>query len=617
MRDIAKELGLLNEWLAQGGLDPAVRAELAELKERYEADPNGDAAEGIADRFFRFMEFGTAGMRGVMGAGSNRINIHTIRKISQGYANYLNELAKGKGRPAKVAIAYDNRRHSDLYAFESAMVFVANGIEAHIFGRLSATPLLSYAARQLKTDGGVVVTASHNNKAYNGYKIYDNHGCQCMPDDAERVAAMIDEVDMWGGVNCISDKYAAVAGDETAYTGATPGVLGRMKRAAAAEPLLEIIPEDMERSYIERVLAESQRPGSLADISAVYTALNGAGSVPVQAILKKAGIGGLHMVKEQEHPDPDFTTAPEPNPEKAEALKLGLELCEKLKADGQAPDILIGTDPDADRLGAAILHQDQYVRLTGNQVGILILDHIIACRETDGRMPKRPVFITTIVSTPITGKMAEKHGVEARNVLTGFKNIGDQINKLEVSGEEERYIFGFEESCGYCSGHYCRDKDAQNAALLLLEAAAMQKKKGRTLLDRIDELYQEHGCYIDGLEELVRPGEKGMHEIAAIMSALRREEARAAFSAGVASYTDYLKQECTVYASGVARTEPVTDVPPSDVVEFALADGCRVLARPSGTEPKLKIYYTGVGPTETAANEAISRMKREIEGIIG
>jgi len=599
--EITKELATLEEWLSHEELDSLARAELEELKKSYAADPDGGAADEIQDRFYRFMEFGTAGMRGVMGAGSNRINIHTIRKISQGYADYLNEITAGSGRPAKVAIAYDNRRYSDLFSFESACVFVANGIEVHLFGRLSATPLLSYTARELGTDGGVVVTASHNNKAYNGYKIYDSHGCQCMPDDAGRVATLIDEVDMWKGIKTVAEKYAAEDSDETAYEGATPGVLGRIKRAAAAEELLQIISGDMEQSYIDRVLAESKTPGILKDIKAVYTPLNGAGSVPVQAILKKAGIGELILVKEQEYPDPDFTTAPEPNPEKAEALDLGLKLCSKLKDEGGAPDILIGTDPDADRLGAAVFHEGEYVRLTGNQAGVLMLDYIITCREEAGTMPDRPMFITTIVSTPITGEMAAKHGADTLKVLTGFKNIGYQMNKLEAKGEINRYIFGFEESCGYCSGHYCRDKDAQNAALLLLEAAGAQKRLGRTLLDRVAELYEEYGCYLDGLDELVRPGEKGMHEIAAIMAKLRLPEARDCFSSEVTGFKDYLSED-----------PPMT----SDVVEFELEDGCRILARPSGTEPKLKIYYTGVGPTEEAAEAAISRMKQEIAGIV-
>ena len=599
--DIKKELILLDEWLEHEELDPPVRAELLALKEDY-LNGKRDASEQINDRFYRFMEFGTAGMRGIMGAGPNRINIHTIRKITQGYAEYLNEITEDKVEPAKVAIAYDNRLHSDLFALEAALVFIANGIETYLFSRLSATPLLSYAARELGTDGGVVVTASHNNKHYNGYKIYDSNGCQCMPDDAEKVAEHVDEVDMWNGVKTLSDLYPPADGDETAYKGATEGVFGRMKRISVEEPLLKIIHEDMECSYIDRVLEEGFTPGAMKDLRVVYTPLNGAGLVPVQAILKKSEISELTVVTEQEFPDPNFTTAPEPNPEKPEALRLGLELCEKLKGEGKAPDILIGTDPDADRLGSAILHGGKYIQLTGNQVGMLILDYVVSCRQTAKKMPDRPIFVTTIVSTPITGKMAKKHDIETRLVLTGFKNIGDQINKLEAAGEESRYIFGFEESCGYCSGTYCRDKDAQNAALLLLEAAGVLKQSGKTLLDRIDELYIEYGYYLEGLDEFVRPGEKGMHEIAEMMAKLREADVQNAFGSKVTGVIDY--------SNGIG------DVPASNVLQFDFSDGCRLLARPSGTEPKLKIYYTGVGPTEEEAKKAITRMKREIAEMI-
>jgi phosphoglucomutase len=604
MDEITKELAEMNDWLAQEGLDPPVRAELEALKVRYEAAP-GDAeiADEIGDRFYRFMEFGTAGMRGVMGAGPNRINIHTIRKISQGYAEHLAAKTAGAGRPPKVAIAYDNRRNSDLFAFESACVFVANGVETYLFKQLSATPLLSYAARALGTDGGVVVTASHNNKIYNGYKIYDDHGCQCMPEEAEQVAEKIDSVDMWRGVRTISDRYAGPGAD----------VLARMESAAANEALLILIDTSMEDEYVEQVLSTSLTPGALADLGVVYSPLNGTGARPVRRLLAQAGIGSLELVAEQTEPDPDFTTAPEPNPEKPEALKLGLDLCRRLQAEGRPPDLLIATDPDADRLGAAILHGGDYVRLTGNQVGVLILDYVINCRERDTHMPSRPIFVTTIVSTPLTGEMAEKHGIELRKVLTGFKNIGDQMNRLESAGEENRYIFGFEESCGYLSGTYARDKDAQNAALMLLEAAGVLKQRGKTLLDRVEELYAEYGYYLDGLDELVRPGEKGMLEIKSIMAKLRSPGILDAFSAVVRCTADYHSGERTEYKlGGVVKKYPIVDVPESDVIEFDLADGCRILARPSGTEPKLKIYYTGVGPNEAAAVKAIDRMKAEI-----
>lgn len=612
MDDYLKEL---KEWLAQGALDPAVRAELESLKARVEANPQDADAQGeLSDRFYRFMEFGTAGMRGVMGGGPNRINIHTVRKISQGYAEYLNEaFGEGGTRIPSVAIAYDNRRNSDLFAFESACVFVANGIETYLFARISATPLLSFAARALGTDGGVVCTASHNNKAYNGYKIYDNQGCQCMPDDAAKVAAKIGLVDLWSGVKTVSGNYPqAPEGADAGYFH-TPGVFARMNAAAKNEPLLHLVGSEMEDAYTARVFAESRTPGALAAVSAVYTPLNGAGYLLTNHILTQGGIGKLVVVPEQRDPDPDFTTCPEPNPEKRAALEYGLALCEKLRSVGEAPDLLIGTDPDADRLGTAVFHDGAYRQLSGNQVGVLLFDYLITCRERDGSMPARPVFITTIVSTPLTGRMAQKHGIETRKVLTGFKNIGDQMNGLDAEGGVERYVFGFEESCGYLSGTYARDKDAQNAALLLLEAAGALKQRGKTLVDRLEEIYGEYGYFIDGLDELVRPGEKGMHEIQEIMTKMRAPEALSAFSAEVTGTADYqARMRCAFKPGGCAETEAITNVPPSDVVEFDLADGCKILARPSGTEPKCKIYYTGVGPTEDAARKAIERMKGEM-----
>ena len=602
MDEIAKELEEMDDWLAQESLDPQVRSELEALKARYDAAPDDEKViEEIGDRFYRFMEFGTAGMRGVMGAGPNRINIHTIRKISQGYAKHLVAKTAGSGEPPKAAIAFDNRRNSDLFAFEAACVFVANGVRTYLFRQLSATPLLSYTARVLGTDGGVVLTASHNNKEYNGYKIYDSHGCQCMPEEAELVSNRIDDVDMWKDIKTVSDLY----------TGADAKT--RMENAAAGEELLSLIDISMEDDYIEEVLQTSLTSNALANLNVVYTPLNGTGARPVQNILAKAGVGSLSVVPEQVDPDPDFTTAPEPNPEKPAALKLGLDLCKKLQSEGNAPDVLIATDPDSDRLGSAILHNGEYVRLSGNQVGVLIFDYVINCRERDNKMPQDPVFVTTIVSTPITGEMADKHDIEMRKVLTGFKNIGDQMNKLEDDGEEGRYIFGFEESCGYLSGIYARDKDAQNASLMLLEAAGVLKQENKTLLDRMEELYLEYGYYLDGLDELVRPGEKGMLEIKEIMAKLREPEFRDAFSSDVCCMADYHTGERSEYKDdGVVKMFPIVDVPESDVVEFDFSDGCRILARPSGTEPKLKIYYTGVGPNELAAEEAIERMKAEV-----
>lgn len=598
----------LEEWLAQPTLDAPVRAELTALYDKYMENPNdAEVQAAINDRYYTEMVFGTAGMRGVMGAGPNRISIHTIRKISQGYAEHIvaSAVAAGRSGPS-VVIAHDNRKDSGLYAFESACVFAANGVKAYLYDVLSATPLLSFSVRRLGTDGGVVVTASHNNKDYNGYKIYDHFGCQCMPDEAEEVAARIAGVDIWTGPKTNAEKYGKRA-DSAA---------DRIRIAADTDPLIEIVPGEIIDEYIAAVIAESKQRGACRGLQAVYTPLNGAGNKLVRRILEEAGIGGLHVVKEQEDPDPNFTTCPIPNPEKPEALGLALGLARDLAADGDAPDIVFGTDPDADRLGAMVRHDGDYTRLSGNQVGVLIFDYIIRMREDAGTMPDSPVFITTIVSTPLTSAMAAKHSIETRKVLTGFKNIGDQMNRLEAAGEEDRYIFGFEESCGYLSGRYARDKDSQNAALLICEAAGLLKREGKTLVDRLEEVYSEYGYFIDGLEELVRPGEAGMHEIAAIMSRLREDDMLGAFSVGVSTRVDYLSGERADYGEGAPVLSKVTGIPSSDVIEFELKDGCSVLARPSGTEPKLKFYYTGVGSSEAEAEARIADMKAEMGSVI-
>ena len=598
----------LESWLAVEQLDPCVREELEALKEAYDKDNNDEnVLEQINDRFYMDMEFGTAGMRGIMGAGPNRINVHTIRRISQGFADYINDKAKKENiAEPSIAIAYDNRKNSDLFAYEAACVFVANGVKTHLYDRISATPLLSFTVREICTTAGVVLTASHNNKDYNGYKIYNGYGCQCMPDEAELVSAKIDEVDIWTGVSTISDKYKEFEGS----------VCELVAHAAKQEELLVIIPHEFEEKYCQLVLAESGVKGACEDLTAVYTPLNGTGNKLVRKILEDVNIKSLNIVKEQENPDPAFPTCPEPNPEKIEALKLALEMCQQMQKDGNPPDILIGSDPDGDRLGSMILHGGEYVRLTGNQVGVLLLDYVINCREQAGTMPDAPVFITTIVSTPITGEIAKKHGIETRKVLTGFKNIGDQMNALERDGETERYIFGFEESCGYLSGRYARDKDAPNAALLLCEAAGVCKANKKSLLDRMEELYEEYGYYIDDIDEFVRPGEQGMIEIASIMEEVRGENVLSLFSADVVSKVDYENGKKIDYTENGPKESTISGIPSSNVVEFVLSDGCKILMRPSGTEPKLKAYYTGVGTTAAEAHEKITQMKEVIKGIV-
>jgi len=462
----------LNEWLSMKNLDSELRAELEELLAEAEREgESGPAHDEIEDRFYRDLEFGTAGLRGVLGAGSNRMNTPNVRRASQGFAEHLNEKvrAAGEGRPAKAAIAYDSRRCSELFAFETAAVFAANGIETYLFGRLSATPLLSYTVRELGCDGGVVVTASHNPKEYNGYKIYSSTGCQCLTDETSRIAACIESIDMNTGIRTVADKYE----------GDTAG----RRAAAASEPLLHIIPDDFEDKYIEAVLEHTpeHRGIDISNLKAVYTPLNGAGNIPVRSALAKIGVGEVTVVPEQELPDPEFTTCPYPNPEKPEALARGLALAEKLRDDGDAPDLLIATDPDSDRTAIAVYDSGEYVLISGNQLGVLLFDFAIRRNKELGTFTDDKILVTTIVSTPLVSLMAADEGVEVRKVLTGFKNIGKVMDDLARVGEVGRYLFGFEESCGYLTGTQVRDKDAIDTSVMVCAAAALLQVRGQDL----------------------------------------------------------------------------------------------------------------------------------------
>ncbi|MDR2163494.1 MAG: phospho-sugar mutase [Clostridiales Family XIII bacterium] len=578
---MADSIAKLDEWLGLPDLTDDMRAELEHLKERYDVGDE-DAAAEIEDRFYRDLEFGTAGLRGVLGAGSNRMNILIVRRATQGYAEHIMAESAMRGRAMpRAAIAFDNRRNSDLFAFEAACVFVANGIETHLYGKLSSTPMLSWTIRELDCDGGVVVTASHNAKQYNGYKIYDSKGCQCLEAAAKDVAERISRVAIADGAKTVAGKY-------------TGELAERVAAAAGTEELLHVIPDSFETVFVDRVReAASLRTGVASDLSVVYTPLNGTGSVPVRKVLADIGVGNVEIVPEQQDPDPDFSTCAEPNPEKEKALKLGLDLCRRRRDEGAPPDLLIGTDPDCDRVGCAVYDGTDYVRLTGNQVGVLMFDYIAETRAEEGLMPDRPVMVTTIVSTPLTLAIADRLRVTTERTLTGFKYIGDRMSHLADSDEEGRFIFGFEESCGYCAHTLVRDKDGVGTSMLLCEMAGYYKGLGKTLLDRLYEIYKTYGYYIDSLEEFVRPGKEGMNEIRDAM-----ERARAIIPGGahsIAKVTDYL---------------PGGALPPSNVIQYDMNGGGRIMLRPSGTEPKLKVYYSALCESEDDAESALAALKR-------
>ena len=521
-------------WKEKAVDDPDLTAELSTVTEEKE----------IFERFYRDLEFGTGGLRGVIGAGTNRMNIYVIRRATQGLCNYL----KSTDLPQSIAIGYDSRIKSDLFAREAARVIAANGLTAFIYPRLEPTPALSWAVRYLGCGAGVCVTASHNPAKSNGYKVYGSDGCQITLDVAAAVLKEISALDMFDDVKLITEEEGRAAG----------------KIITIGESCLE--------AFLDAVQQRSLSDGSKLDLKVVYTPLNGAGLECVRKILTRIGITDVTVVPEQEHPDGHFPTCPYPNPEIREAMETGLALCRKVK-----PDLLLGTDPDCDRMGVAVPEGDDYRLITGNEMGVLLLDYICRKRLENGNMPRNPVAVTTIVSTDMADAVAADYGVELRRVLTGFKFIGEQIALLEEAGELDRYIFGFEESYGYLSGGHVRDKDAVNASMLCCEMTAWYKSRGMTLAQAMDALYEKYGFYRNDLASFTFEGAEGMQKMAVIMENLRNHPPKDLDRKAVTRVVDY--------------QAGINNLPRSNVLEFQ-TDCAKVLVRPSGTEPKVKVYLS-------------------------
>ena len=500
----------------------------------------------IEDAFYRNLEFGTGGLRGVIGAGTNRMNIYMVRKASQGLSNYLN---KRFSNPS-IAVSYDSRIKSTLFANTAAEVFAANGIKVHIYKELMPTPCLSWAVRELHCSAGIMVTASHNPSKYNGYKVYGEDGCQITTKAAEDILAEIDALDVFDDV-----KH----GDYQKFLN---------------EDKIEIIKDDVYTKFIERVKQETLLVDEKIDksVKIIYSPLHGTGLKPVTRILKECGYTDVIVVKEQEEPDGNFTTCPYPNPEIKEAMQVGIEYAKKYSAD-----LLIATDPDCDRVGIAVKGKDDYVLLSGNQVGVLLLDYICSQRVKHNRMPKDPVAIKTIVTTDMAGVIAEHYGVKIKEVLTGFKFIGEQILYLEREGKESSYIFGFEESYGYLSGGFVRDKDAVNGVFLIAEMFAFYKSQGISLLEKLDELYKTYGFYSNYLNSYEFEGISGFKKMQSLMSNFRTD---------FQSFANFKILNVIDYKKGI------DDLPKSDVLKMFLSDGVTLVIRPSGTEPKLKVYVS-------------------------
>lgn len=539
--------------------------------------------EEIYDRFYRELEFGTAGLRGVIGAGTNRMNVYTVRRATQGLCNYLNKQYKN----AAVAIAYDSRIKSELFAREAARVIAANGITAYITTELQPTPFLSFAVRELHCQSGIVITASHNPSKYNGYKCYGEDGCQMTDVAAGKVYDEIQEVDAFTGVKlCGFDEGLDSGGIR---------LIG--------EPVLE--------SYLKNVQEQSINPGVCMDsgLKVVYTPLNGAGNKLVRQVLFRTGVEDVLIVPEQERPDGNFPTCPYPNPEFKEALQLALDMAKEVK-----PDLVLATDPDSDRVGIAVKDGDDYRLMTGNETGLMLIDYILSCRKANGTLPERPVAVKSIVTSEMVGRICQKYGCELRNVLTGFKYIGEQILNLEKDGEADRFVFAFEESYGYLAGTYCRDKDAVVASMLICEMAAYYRKQGKSLVDVITGLYEEFGYYQNTILNFAFEGAAGMQKMQDIMQNLRQNPPKEVAGLKVVRIADYQASEIRDLVSG--GVTPIT-LPKSNVLSYSLAGGPAAIVRPSGTEPKIKVYVTSVGKTLKDAKEITKTLGGEMTALLG
>lgn len=562
-------------WLRQAKDDADLVSELKNI--------SGNENE-IYERFYTELKFGTAGLRGVIGAGTNRMNIYTVRRATQGLANFLN----AKYENPSVAISHDSRIKADLFAREAARVLGANGIKVYISTELQPTPVVSFAVRELKTQAGIMVTASHNPAKYNGYKCYGSDGCQMTDVNANAVFDEIGKLDYFG------DAIKLIGFEEGLESG-----------------IIEWIGDDLYERYLAKVQEQSVRPGVCKDsgLKVVYSPLNGAGNKLVRKIFDRIGIDNVIVVPEQELPDGNFTTCPYPNPEIKEALTLGLALCEKEQAD-----LLIATDPDSDRVGIAVKTENGYRLMSGNETGIMLMNYVLSGRKALGTLPENPVAVKTVVTSKLVEKVCEKYGCELKTVLTGFKYIGEQILLLEQKGEEKRYVFGFEESYGYLAGSYVRDKDAVVASMLICEMAAYYRTQGKSLNEVMNELYDEFGYYFNKTEAFEFDGSAGMQRMAEIMSGMRNAHPKEIAGYKVEVASDYLN---SVTKDMVTGAEEVIDLPKSNVLAYSLAGGGAAIVRPSGTEPKIKVYITSVGKSESDAREIADRMIQSMVQTLG
>ncbi|ANS76131.1 phosphoglucomutase [Paenibacillus yonginensis] len=559
-------LDKVQSWLEDANIDEATKQELRELE--------GNAAE-LEDRFYKDLEFGTGGLRGVIGAGSNRMNRYTVGRATQGFAAFLLANAREHGNNApSVVIAHDSRHFSPEFALESALVLAGNGITAKLFRSLRPTPQLSFEVRRLNADGGIVITASHNPPEYNGYKVYNNTGGQLVPHEAEQVIEQIRQVQSFAEVKRLTQEEAEAQG------------------------LLVWLDEAEDEAFADTVASVSVNrdlleQGAGKDVVIVYTPLHGTGNKPVRRVLDKLGFSQIHIVPEQEQPDAEFATVKSPNPEEREAFTKAIELGNKVNAD-----LLIGTDPDADRMGAVVRTTDgKYEILTGNQSGAIIVNYLLSQLKEQGNLPANGAVVKTIVTSELGAVIAEHYGLTVFNTLTGFKYIGEKMNEFEKSGNHS-FVFGYEESYGYLAGNYARDKDAVVAASLISEAAAYYKQQGKTLMDVLEDIYRQFGYYREALSSLTMKGKDGVAKINDLMTTWRVSPPDAVNGAKVTKMLDYSKG--------------LDGLPKENVLKFLLKDGSWFCLRPSGTEPKIKFYFAVKGSSDEEAKARLASLQEEV-----
>jgi len=561
-------------WLDSTIINEDIKNELKNIKDEKE----------IEDRFYKDLDFGTGGLRGEIGAGSNRMNIYTVSQATQGFADYLNR----NFTEPKVAVACDSRNMSDEFAKAAALTLCANGVKVFLFESLRPTPVLSFTVRHLNCEGGIVVTASHNPKIYNGYKVYDEFGGQLTDDKSDQVITCVNAISDFSMIKNISEEDAIEKG------------------------LLQYIGEDVDKAYIDKVKGLTIRTELVKekakDLKIIYTPIHGSGNVPVRRVLNELGYEGVKIVKEQEAPNGDFPTAPYPNPENPQVFELALEM-----AKSEAPDIIFGTDPDCDRIGAVVnAGNGEYKVLTGNQTGLLLTHYVLSALKETGKLPSNGVVIKTIVTTEAARRIAEDFGVEIMDVLTGFKYIGEKIHEFEVN-KDKTYIFGFEESYGYLAGDFVRDKDAVIASMLISEMTLYYKEKGMSLYEALIKIYEKYGFFKEDLVSVELAGKEGQEKIQACIESLRNTTISEVDNIKVATKFDY---QLSTEENYVNDTKTTINLPKSNVLKYILEDGSSFVVRPSGTEPKMKVYIAVRGKSLDNAETEIQRFKNSVMDLI-